>query len=770
MMCVESRADQVVISAGEPLRAETAEEPQTLQTAGFSLSRVTGLHIMTLFTLAVAHPLYAVLGHSDHAPFFIARQSRAIDLWLFVLFLSFLLPAALCLAIWLAKLLSPRSARALYALLVAFLLFALFLPIPEKLGVNPGHLTVGLALSAAALVTVLYLVANWARTFVSFMSVTMVLSPLVFFSSESVKSFLSTPEAGDYKLIPSSARLPNVVMIVFDELPLISLLDEKQQIDEVRYPNFHRLAKTATWYRNTTSVHLATSNALGSLLVGGEFQNYLKNVHRSNAPPSGPIDRERVPSSLFSLLENDYRVFAVELMTKLAPESAETGKYVPPLPERMLELVADSSIVYGHMVTPKSFRQILPAVEGQWRSFLGAGSDPSSGSRWPYADSHKRLSRVKQFFDLLQKRNEPSFYFLHSLLPHFPFVYNEHGQLHVNKLSFMTMHFREATGSNDWLDETTANVAYQAHLLQLSFTDLLLGRILDRLAELDLFEEALLVVTSDHGTSFYWDSAGLPPDRLAQVQASGTMHVPLMIKLPGQRKGSISDGPVQTIDVVPTIADVLQIKIPWETGGVSALESTRPELERFAYLPGQMNFGAVVDSDTLALKRKIELFGSHSFDGIYSMGPYGDIVGRLVTSFPSRSSSGTIKLQHPERYPTVDPTGPRVPAYVEGQIENLPEDLGKSELTIAVAVNGVIHGTTKTTRVAISSLTPQKGGQHQKESATIASDNGAGRHFLLRVPPKSFVKGRNEITVHAVVKDQHGRAAALITFAAQEPL
>ncbi len=763
MTCREGHADEVLTSADDPLRSETAEEPIALQTAGFSLSRITALHIMTLFTLAVAHPLYAVLGHADHLPFFIARQSRAIDLWLFVLFLSFLLPSALCLVLWLVKLLSPKLARGFYALLVALLLFATFLPIPERLGTETGSLTVALALVAAAIGTVVYVFSDWARTFVSFMSVAIVLSPLVFFSSASAKSFLSTPQARDYKLIPGATRLPNVVMIIFDELPLTSLLDEKQQIDAVRYPNFHRLAETATWYRNTTSIHFSTTHAVTSLLVGGEYQTYLKNVHRSGAPSSGSIDRERVPSSLFSLLESNYRVFAIELMTKLAPESEEASEYVPPLPERMRELAVDSSIVYGHIVTPMPFRRILPTMEGQWRAFLGGGSDPSSESSWPYVDSYKRLSSVKQFIDLLQKRNEPSFYFLHSLLPHFPFAYNERGQLHVSKFSFMTMHFREATGFNDWPDETTANLAYQAHLLQLSFTDLLLGIILDRLLELELFEDSLLIVTSDHGTSFYWDSAGLPPNRLAQVQASGTMNVPLMIKLPGQRKGRISDRLVQTIDIVPTIADVLQMKIPWEIGGVSALESTRPKPEKFAYLPGYMSFGSVVDPDNLSLKRKIELFGTHSLDGIYRSGPHKEMLGRSVTSFPSSNSTATIKLHDPERYRAVDPTGPRVPAYVEGQIENLPEDLEKSQLTIAVAVNGVIKGTTKTTRVAISSLRPQNRGQPQKESATITPDDGKV-HFLVRVPPESFVKGKNEITVHAVFQTTQGEPPSLMDF------
>ena len=75
------------------------------------LPRISVLHTMTLFTLATAHPLYEVLGHENHAPFFIVHQLRTIDMWLFVLILSFLLPVALYLALWLVNLILPRLAR-----------------------------------------------------------------------------------------------------------------------------------------------------------------------------------------------------------------------------------------------------------------------------------------------------------------------------------------------------------------------------------------------------------------------------------------------------------------------------------------------------------------------------------------------------------------------------------------------------------------------------------------------------------------------------------
>jgi len=734
------------------------EERMPPRRAGSALPRVSALHILTLVSLAVAHPLYDVLRHENHAPFFIAHQSSAVDIWLFVFFLSLVLPAVLFAPLWLLSLVLPGLARGLYALLLLVLFSAFFMPIPAKLLPGAGDLSIVLALAAGAIATLLYLVADRARTFVTFMSVGIVVSPLLFLSSASMKPFLAAPADGDFGVIPASDSRPDVVVIIFDELPLTSLLDGDREIDEGRYPNFQRLAATSTWYRNTTSVHYSTSGALSSLLVGGDFEKYRRRVHGNAPPPGGAVDRARVPSSLFSMLETDWRAFSIEPMTKLARETEDARAYVPPLSRRMRDLVVDSSILYGHLVAPGPVRSELPVIEGQWRDFLGAGSEPPKSVDWPYADLYEKSSGAKRFIDLLERRNAPSFYFLHLLLPHFPFLFNERGQIHFNKFRFMTMRLREATGSNGWPDETTANLAYQAHLLQLGFTDLLLGRILDRLEELDLFEESLVVVAADHGISFYWDSVGLPADKLARVQASDTLLVPLLIKLPGQVSGIISDRPVQTIDIVPTLADILEMEIDWEIDGVSALDDDPPARERFAYLPRRMTVESIVEPDHLSLKRKLELFGTRELDGIYRMGPRGGLVGRRVSSFPASISTATIKLNDPGLHRS-DPKSSRLAAYVEGQIESLPENIGPRGLTIAVAIDGVIRSTTRTTSAAISTLTAED---------TMTSGDDEGVYFLARVPPESFTGERNAITIHAVMEDDHGRPTALIQFTGRE--
>jgi hypothetical protein len=735
---------------------------------GLNLTFTPALHVFALFTLAVSHPLYAVLGQADHAPFFIAHQSRSIDIILFVLTFSLVLPALICLALWLVELLSKKLASGFFVVLLFTLSFATLIPLPEKWLGDPGKLTIILSFIAAALATTLYVLTQWARSFVTMMSLAIVVSPVLFLSTASMRSFMSAPEAQDFSVTTHSNDLPDVVMIVLDELPLISLLDQNLGIDSVRYPNFHRLAQTATWYKNTTSVHYSSLYATTSLLVGEEYRRYLEVAHETPDSVNGPIDRKHIPFSLFSLLEEHYRVFANELLTKLAPESREQGTYVPPLEERVLELVVDSAIVYSHVISTEHFRGKLPNIEGQWRGYSDAGSENQESPEWPFEDSIRRTSTFRQFIESLKKRNEPSFYFLHSLLPHFPFVYNERGQIHSNRLVLLSMHFREMTGSNDWPNEQTANLAHQAHLLQLGFTDLLLGRLLDRLEAQGMFEDSLVIVTSDHGTSYYWDRDHLPADQLAEIQASGTLYVPLIIKLPGQSVGQVSKKPLQTIDIVPTVADILDIEIPWPLSGLSALDAVSDDRERFSYLPDYFSFNAGLEDNDHALRRKISLFGTNSTESVYYFGPHREIINQPLTSFSSRTSGGKISLRRPNRNPSVDPEGTRLPAYVDGQIHDLPQQLEASELILAIAVNGIIRNTTETTQLDTSSLRP--GGRNPSWHDTVedgldgppASQQEA--YFLVRLPTGAYVKGRNEVTVHAVISDGPGGAISLLDF------
>jgi arylsulfatase len=78
-----------------------------------------------------------------------------------------------------------------------------------------------------------------------------------------------------------------------------------------------------------------------------------------------------------------------------------------------------------------------------------------------------------------------------------------------------------------------------------------LGRFFDALRSRGVFDEALIIVTADHGEEFGEHGAfGHGQNLFAPTTA-----VPFLLKLPGQHDGRLVDVPVSLIDVGPTVLD-----------------------------------------------------------------------------------------------------------------------------------------------------------------------------------------------------------------------
>lgn len=91
---------------------------------------------------------------------------------------------------------------------------------------------------------------------------------------------------------------------------------------------------------------------------------------------------------------------------------------------------------------------------------------------------------------------------------------------------------------------------YDAEVAQ---NDAAFGELLDRLRQLDLYEDSLVIFLSDHGEEFR-EHGGWRHNRSL---FSETLDVPLVIKFPGQREANRSDLPVSHVDVLPTVLEVV---------------------------------------------------------------------------------------------------------------------------------------------------------------------------------------------------------------------
>ena len=81
----------------------------------------------------------------------------------------------------------------------------------------------------------------------------------------------------------------------------------------------------------------------------------------------------------------------------------------------------------------------------------------------------------------------------------------------------------------------------------ISLVDSHYGRILDALDRKGLFDDTLIIFTSDHGEML--NQFGLWGKT---VQYQGAVNIPLMVKLPGQQHAQRCDDLVNHLDILPT--------------------------------------------------------------------------------------------------------------------------------------------------------------------------------------------------------------------------
>jgi Sulfatase len=475
--------------------------------------------------------------------------------------------------------------------------------------------------------------------------------------------------------------------VIFDEFPVHSLMAADGRVDAVRYPNFARLAGDATWYRNTASVDQDTPYAVPAILDG-----------RLPRQERLPVAADH-PQNIFSLLAGRYELHVREDATQLCAPELCAPRSRPPLWKALARL-------YGHDLLPDEIDAGLPEEED---AVADTRQVPRESKRHRYVRlhynlAHDRPGRFERFVDDIVGGQKPRLHLIHILLPHVPFQYLPSGR-------FYRATPKEALpgidGRPGYEIPFVVEQAYQRHLLQLEATDRLLGKLLDRLRAMGIYDRALVAVVADHGMSFR-----LGHDRrlVRRANVQDIAPVPFFLKVPGQERGRISDKPLQTIDVLPTIMDELGIRIPWKVDGRSALRPARARPHRMI-VAKKFKHTYLVDTPQFerrkraALARKVALFGWGA-DDIYRFGPRPDLIGR-------RAPAGG-------RTVTVDSRTSLRPTHIAG---TLPGGRLGGGRVVAVAVDGHIVATGVTFTLA--------GSDEEQYSAMVPERAlGAGRHRI----------------------------------------
>jgi hypothetical protein len=659
------------------------------------------VELLALSGFALAQPIYDIFGRAPDQFIFRGAEQRDIVAFAFVVLLA--PPLVLWVVEVLVGLVSASARRWLHVGLLGVLVTAFAIQVLRPISDGPLLLLLGAAVGVLA--GLVYVRTTAARIWLAFAAVAPPAFCALFLLTSQTAQLLGDPAAaGEVRI-----RRPGpVAMIVFDELPLAALVGRDGKIDEQLYPNFAALADGSHWFRNTTGVSNFTWSAVPSLLTATQ--------PRDDTVPTAVSH----PRSLFTLLGGSMDLEVTESITRVCP--TDLCEVDTPDDGGLRGVLTDARDVMEHRLAPN------PGDDDPVAGLVDDGqAQEDEATTGPAASSE----RIEGFIEGLDDPGA-TLHYLHVLLPHVPYRYLPDGTRYEGPDPDL------GRSGDVWQDQPwLVDLGRQRMALQLGYADAVLGRALDRLRSSGTYDDATVVVVADHGIAFQAGEGirGLELDApFSPSAAAEVMWVPFFVKEPGQTEGEVSDANLTTVDVLPTIADVLDIDIPWDIDGRSAFAPPRTDTTKRMYQADYRASGVLagrpyeIDAEEgwqHVLDRSIEELlprGPASADERwYAVGPHPELVGVRASDASARLTEVRSELDDASRMDDVDTGSGEVPALVRATVPGAsPGD------PIAIAVDG-----------RIAAVVP-------------AYADGDAVRIAAIVPAETFRDGANEYRAYAV--------------------
>lgn len=279
------------------------------------------------------------------------------------------------------------------------------------------------------------------------------------------------------------------------------------------------------------------------------------------------------------------------LFTGLYPSQAGATSETIFLPRRnrtLAEILKESGYETSAFVcnawvsNERGFSQGFDEYNEMWRAENQLGIPPQAG-RTEWAG----LKKVLMWLEEREATKKPFFVFVNFNSPHLPynppepfwstyFSGSDYNNEEVNRVAVIAGMW-DYFGGKFKLGERDFHIMSDLYNGEMAFADHCVGQITERLKQYGMFEDTVVVVTSDHGENL--GEHGMIDHLLSMYET--TLHVPLVIRYPGRLSaGGRVSSLVSLLDVAPTILDLCDISseaIKMKFSGASLVSDKRSQ-------------------------------------------------------------------------------------------------------------------------------------------------------------------------------------------------
>jgi arylsulfatase A-like enzyme len=212
------------------------------------------------------------------------------------------------------------------------------------------------------------------------------------------------------------------------------------------------------------------------------------------------------------------------------------------------------------------------------RTLDGDGDPEKSGSYTKYRQKQyaPELMMNEALSFIQSAKDKPFFLYFTTTIPHVPL---QVPQEWVDKYRQKIGDEKPYLGDKGYFPCQYPMATYTA---MVSYLDFQIGRIIDKLKEMGIYKNTIIIFSSDNGpvttggsVSSYFENAkpfNQSPDRLKGSVYEGGIHVPLIISWPARIiKPSVSNLVCAAWDIFPTLCDIPGLDYPEGLDGVSLL-------------------------------------------------------------------------------------------------------------------------------------------------------------------------------------------------------